>query len=145
MAAEKRKAIADVGGNQNDEDGGESSSGHWTESADMVRALRTVNHLASCSNEIFVYEPGSPSPKLDDADGLPIFKSAAEYPQHLSWSPYDAPGDDEQVEKFEAKKAEDASEVRKAAGQALQASRWHDRNIDASSKYWDEAARDDEE
>ena len=78
MAAEKRKAIADVGGNQNDEDGGESSGGHWTESADMVRALRTVNHLASCSNEIFVYEPGSPGPKLDDADGLPIFKSAAE-------------------------------------------------------------------
>ena len=142
MAAEKRKAIADVGGNQNDEDGGESSGGHWTESADMVRALRTVNHLASCSNEIFVYEPGSPGPKLDDADGLPIFKSAAEYPQHLSWSPYDAPGDDEEVEKFEAKKAEDASEVRKAAGQALQASRWHDRNIDASSKYWNEAARE---
>ena len=97
MAAEKRKAIADVGGNQNDEDGGESSSGHWTESADMVRALRTVNHLASCSNEIFVYEPGSPGPKLGDADGLPIFKSAAEYPPHLSWSPYDAPGDDEEL------------------------------------------------
>ena len=48
MAAEKRRAIADVGGNQNEEGGGESSGGHWTESADMARALRTVNHLASC-------------------------------------------------------------------------------------------------